>query len=582
MTEERPADERMICPRCNSLSAGSFCSECGFATAPEPPRACAGCGEAISPSTRFCGTCGTAVQNSQATSRSTRDTATSVLGAALVAAAIGVAIAQVFYWSDFAPQPRWWDFNEGPLNPKGSLSALLQIAVLAVGGTTVLKHRRVTLWGMTAIPVSILGLQTVAYAPFVVDEFSALGLGAYGEIVQGIAALTIIGACAFLSRELWGGARASAGLMAAGVTTALFAALAFFANPLTNDLYLDVAQGVGSLWLANDLWATLISVVLLTAWVGLPIAACLMNDRMSGLHLALGSGVAMVAYYGGWFQQAISLDLKAGQDYIPYLVLNGTAWLVLPAIASYALLVGSLWRESKQVSNNQRRAAGWATGALASALVITALLTFLVVQAKSNDPSPTVEEVAAAPEEGQSGELLGDLTLASPDYGLLASGSTCTGAPVGLDLLDAGDSVVVSWPGGSATGELRTGRVKPDGCSFEFAVKGAEEAASYEVIVPESGLITDAETRGSDDRRRLVAVWRSPPTTTTSTSRPTTSTTLPPPPTYRSNTSNSFQQSFNSSAYSACVDSYVASNRAAGGTGSFSEASSICRAIFPP
>jgi hypothetical protein len=581
MSEERPAHERMICTRCNSLSGGPFCSKCGFATAPEPPGACAGCGEAISPSTRFCGTCGAAVQGSQAASRSAEDIATSVLGAALVAAAIGVAVTQLFRWVDFEFEPRWWDFNDYAFNPKGSLSAILQIAVLAVGGTTVLKHRRVTLWGLTAIPVSLLGLQVLALGHVLIENIANFGLGGYGEIVQGIAAVTIIGACAFLWREFWGGARASAGLLAAGVIAALFAGLAFFANPLT-DQYLDVATGVGSLWLTYDVWTTLISVVLLTAWIGLPIAACLMTDRMSGFHLALGGGVAIVAYYGGWFQQAISLDLEAGLDYSPYLVLNGAAWLVLPAIASYALLIGSLWRVSERVSNNQRRATRWATGALASALVITALLAFLVVQARSNGPSPAGEEVAAASEGGQSGELLGELTIASPDYGPLASGSTCTGAPAGLVLLDAGDSVLISWSGGSATGELRTGRVGPDGCSFEFAFKGAEEATSYVVTVPESGLTTNAETRGSGDQRRLDAVWRSPPTTTTSTSTSTTSTTLQPPPTSRSNTSNSFQQSFNSSAYSACVDSYVASNRAAGGRGSSSEASSICRAIFPP
>ncbi|MGI9091787.1 MAG: zinc ribbon domain-containing protein [Gemmatimonadaceae bacterium] len=93
-----PTPESMNCPRCSTAGTGRFCTECG---APLNDAPCAGCGEHLTPGSKFCHRCGVAagvgsVAGVGAAAKPSSPSRVAGLGSTLPWAVAGIAFLTLF------------------------------------------------------------------------------------------------------------------------------------------------------------------------------------------------------------------------------------------------------------------------------------------------------------------------------------------------------------------------------------------------------------------------------------------------------------------------------------------------------
>ncbi len=83
----------MTCPRCSTVGTGRFCTECG---APLNGAPCSGCGEHLTPGSKFCHRCGVAAGTGSAPSRASGTSRGTGLASTLPWAVAGIAFLALF------------------------------------------------------------------------------------------------------------------------------------------------------------------------------------------------------------------------------------------------------------------------------------------------------------------------------------------------------------------------------------------------------------------------------------------------------------------------------------------------------
>lgn len=339
MTPDDPGVAGRVCPSCTAPMATPFCSTCGAATVPVVVATCPTCGGQPSPSARFCSVCGTDLTPARPPAP---PAVLVVLGVALLVVALGLLGSQVLLaYADELPDGSWiglatgwWEVNQGSLNPRGSVSALLQVGLTAAAGISVLVQRRLTPLVFVALPVAVLSFQALTILTVVSDDPGNWALGVWLPVVGGLAALVVVAMVAVAWWRIWSGLGVDPAVLVTGVIAALFAAVVFFVNFITYRLPNGEAiDDLGLRWYPSynqNADNVLFTLVMLVAAVGLPLLAALVADRRVGFFLSLGTTAALLAYYVGWIQ-----TVRQDQD---VLSLNGASALVVLALVASVVL----------------------------------------------------------------------------------------------------------------------------------------------------------------------------------------------------------------------------------------------------